>query len=268
MKKMALVSALCMAVFAFFPILHVGASEELTIVGTGSGTSILKAIGKAFTKQNPEISITVPKSIGSGGGIKAIGNDEYILGRVARDIKDKEKRYGLKCVPFAKMPIIFFVNNSVPISDITPGQVCRIYDGTTRKWEEISKGKGKIRVIRREDGDSSLSILLKALPGFKDITLTPRSKTTFSDPSTLAACTKQKNSIAFGTWPDVRKATDVHELKLGGMHPSNPKYPCTGTLSLIYKEKNYNGNLKKFVEFISSTAAKKAIIDAGGLPAE
>lgn len=266
MKNMALVSVVCTAVFVFFPVLHVGASEELTIVGTGSGTSILKAIGKAFTKQNPEVSVIVPKSIGSSGGIKAVGNDKYILGRVARDIKDKEKRYGLKHVPFAKMPIVIYVNNSVPISDITPGQVCRIYDGTTRKWEEISKGKGKIRVIRREDGDSSLSILIKALPGFKDITLTPRSKTTFSDPSTLSECTKQKNSIAFGAWSDVRKATDVHALKLGGMHPSNPKYPCTGTLSLIYKEKNYNGNLKKYIEFISSPAAKKAIVEAGGLP--
>ena len=127
MKKMALVSVVCTAVFVFFPVLHVGASEELTIVGTGSGTSILKAIGKAFTKQNPEVSVIVPKSIGSSGGIKAVGNDKYILGRVARDIKDKEKRYGLKHVPFAKMPIVIYVNNSVPISDITPGQVCRIF---------------------------------------------------------------------------------------------------------------------------------------------
>ena len=154
------------------------------------------------------------------------------------------------------------------MSDITPEQACRIYYGTTRKWEEISKGKGKIRVIRREDGDSSLSILLRTLPGFNDITLTSRSKITFSDPSTLAACTSQKNSIAFGAWPDVKKTTGVHALKLATMHPTDPKYPCTGTLSLIYKEKNYNGNLKKYIEFISSPAAKKAIVDAGGLPVD
>jgi phosphate transport system substrate-binding protein len=268
MKKMTLVSAVCLAVFAIFSVSHAGVSGELAIVGTGSGSSILKAIGKAFNKQNPEISITVPKSIGSGGGIKAVGNDEYILGRVARDIKGKEKRYGLKRVPFAKMPIVIYVNNSVPMSDITPEQACRIYDGTTRKWEEISKGKGKIRVIRREDGDSSLLILLRSLPGFKDITLTPRSKTTFSDPSTLAVCTSEKNSIAFGTWSDVNKATGVRALKLGRMHPTDPKYPCTGILSLIYKEKNYTGNLKKYIEFISSPAAKKAIAEAGGLPVD
>ena len=268
MKKLIFVLTTCMAVFAIFPVLYAGTSEELVIVGTGSGSSILKAIGKAFAKQNPEITITVPKSIGSGGGIKAVGNDEYILGRVARDIVGNEKKYGLKQVPFAKMPIAFFVNTSVPISDITPEQACRIYDGTTRKWEEISKGKGKIRVIRREDGDSSLLVLLRALPGFKDITLTRRSKTTFSDPSTVAACAKQKNAIAFGTWPNVKGEPGVHELKLDGVHPAEQKYPYTGTLSLIYKGKNYNGNLKKFVEFISSTAAKKAIIDAGGLPAE
>ncbi len=268
MKKITLVSAIWLAVFTFFPVLHVGASEELTIVGTGSGMSILKAVGEAFTKQNPGISVIVPKSAGSGGGIKAVGNDEYILGRVARDIKGNEKRYGLKHMTFAKMAIVIFVNNSVPISDITPEQVCRIYDGTTRKWEEISNGKGKIRVIRREDRNSYRVILQNSLPGFKDITLTRRSKTTITDQTTLAECANQKNSIAFSTWPDVKQAPGVHALKLGGIHPTNLKYPCTGPLSLIYKQKNYNGNLKKFIEFLSSPAAKEAMVEAGGLPAE
>ena len=37
---------------------------------------------------------------------------------------------------------------------------------------------------------------------------------------------------------------------------------------LIYKEKNYTGNLKKYIEFISSSAAKKVIVEAGGLPVD
>ncbi len=268
MKRLFFVFTVCMAVFSISPMSHAETSGGLVIVGTGSGSSILRAIGEAFTNQNPGISITIPKSIGSGGGIKAVGNDEYILGRVARDIQDQEKKYGLRETPFAKMPIVFFVNNSVPIMDITPEQVCGIYDGTTREWEEIGRGKGKIRVIRREDGDSSLLVLLRAMPGFREITMTRRSKTTFSDPSTVAECARQKNAVAFGTWPNVKNETRVHALKLDGVHPSEHEYPYNGTLSLIYKEKNYNGNLRKFVEFITSTAAEKAIIDAGGLPAE
>ena len=81
------------------------AAENIAIVGTGSGMSVLKAIGEAFSRDNPGVTIDVPDSIGSGGGIKAVGNDQNVIGRVARAIKDKEKHYGLSYVPVTKMPI-------------------------------------------------------------------------------------------------------------------------------------------------------------------
>jgi phosphate transport system substrate-binding protein len=106
-----------------FGFVSAALAEEITIVGTGSGTAILKAIGEAFSQENPGITITVPKSIGSGGGIKAIGRDEYLLGRVARGIKEKEKPYGLTYVSYAKMPIVFFVNK-VSLSRIFQPSKC------------------------------------------------------------------------------------------------------------------------------------------------
>lgn len=268
MKKSNLISVVWFATLVAFSAQNVMAAEEIVIVGTGSGSSILKAIGDEFSKIHPEITITIPKSIGSGGGIKAVGNDENIVGRVARGIEEHEKSYELTAIPFAKMPIVFLVNNSVALTDITTVQACKIFDGTTREWKEIKGGTGKIRVIRREDGDSSLLVLLETLLGFKDITLTPRSKTTFSDPETIAMAGKVENSIAFGTWPNVKSAKGVHALSLNGVKPTNAKYPCVGTLSLVFKEKNNNGNLKLFLDFLSSKAAKTAIINAGGLPAK
>jgi phosphate transport system substrate-binding protein len=266
MKNMIFAMMLFMAFFSILFIPLTSASEELVIVGTGSGVPVLEAVGKAFSGQNPGMIIKIPESIGSGGGIKAVGNDDYILGRVARDIQEKEKRYGLVQRAFVKIPIVFFVNRSVPVSGITSVQACGIYNGTIRKWEEISSGNGKIRVIRREDGDSSLLVLQETLSGFKVITLTPRSKTTYTDQETMEECAAQKNSIAFGSLADAKHEKGVRVLELDGINPSDPQYPCIGILSLIYKEKNYNGIVKQFMEFISSDEAKKAIMDAGGLP--
>ncbi len=160
-------------------------AEEITIVGTGSGMPLLRAVGDAFAKANPGVNVLVPGSIGSSGGIKAVGTDKYKIGRVARDIKDTEKHYELTMIPFAKMLIVFFVNKSVSLKDLTPSQVCDIYSGKLENWGNIGGKEGRIRVIRREDGDSSLKVLLKSFPGFKDITLTSRSKTTFTDQETI-----------------------------------------------------------------------------------
>ena len=249
------------------PVFQAIASEELVIVGTGSGMSLLEAVGQAFNKQHPEISVIVPDSIGSGGGIKSVGEDRYKLGRVARNIQEKEKNYGLIQIPFAKVPIVFYVNADVTVTEITSEQACRIYDGTFHRWEEVGGMEGKIRVIIREIGDSSLLVLNETLPCFRDIELTPRSKTTYSDQETILECMKQAGAIAFGCWVDIKDIRDLHVLAVDGMHPENPKYPYTGILDLVYKQKNYNGALKKFVEFISTDVARKAIVKSGGIPA-
>lgn len=240
-------------------------SEELTIVGTGSGTAILKAIGEAFHQHNPEITIQVPKSIGSGGGIKAVGRDEYLLGRVARGIKEKEQPYGLTYVPYAYIPIVFFANNSVTVENLSEQQILDIYSGEITNWQEVGGSDAKIRVVMREEGDSSLGVLLKAFSGFKDITITSKAKITFSDPETEDTVLKTTGVIAYGSYPNV-KVIDVNVLKISEKTASESDYPYVGTLGFIYKEKNYTGTIKKFMEFATSEAAHEAILEAGGIP--
>ena len=197
-----------------------------------------------------------------------VGDDEFIVGRIARDISKREESFELTSLPFARMPIVFFVNSSVPLEGITSGQVCGIYEGTIRRWEELNGGQGKIRIIRREDGDSSLAILLKTVPGFAEIAFTKRARTTFSDPLTVAETAGQANAIAYGTWPNVRTEKKIRVLKLDGLHPDSSDYPYVGQLSLIYKERNLDGLLEDFVEFLSSPMAHEAILAAGALPVE
>ncbi len=70
MKKIRMLALALVAVWMVYGVTPVSA-EEINIVGTGAGVSLLEALGKAFSKMNPNITISVPKSIGSGGGIKA-----------------------------------------------------------------------------------------------------------------------------------------------------------------------------------------------------
>src|SRR5215475_278926 len=45
---------------------------ELPVVGTGDGIELMRALGAAYTADNPHTSIVVPPSIGSGGGVAAV----------------------------------------------------------------------------------------------------------------------------------------------------------------------------------------------------
>ncbi len=240
-------------------------ANEITVVGTGAGIAILDATGAAYSQSNPEVTVNVPKSIGSGGGIKAVGRDEYLIGRVARQIKDGEKHFSLNYVPLAKMPVVFFINGSVGIKNLSAKQICDIYSGKAANWNEVGGKDARIRVVRREDGDSSLSVLLEMFPGFKDITITTRSKTTYSDQDTLKIVEQKADTIAFGTYGNA-KNHQVKILNIDGQSPIDTGYPCFGTLALIFKEKNRKGNINKFVDFATSAAAHDAIKGAGGIP--
>ena len=240
-------------------------AETLNIPGTGDGTAVLRALGAAFTIQNPGIKIEVPKSIGSGGGVKAAGKGEALLARVARGIKTKEQKYGLSYQAYAKVPAVFFTTRDLPIEYLSAQQICDIYSGKINNWKQIGGPDTEIHVIRREDGDSTLSVLTKSFPGFNKIKITETALIAHKTPEIFSLMKKQKNAIGFGPY-DVAKNSDVQIIKIDGRDPTFTGYPSVTTLGFVFQEKNLTPPARKFLEFTTSTAANLPIIAAGGIP--
>ncbi len=240
------------------------AAEEIAVVGTGDGMSILKSIGAAFTRDNPDVVISVPSSIGSGGGVKAVGADKYAVGRVAREIKDKEKHFGLSYLPIARIPVVFFVNKSAGVSDLTARQIGDIYNGKITNWSEVGGNDGKIRVVRRGDGDSSLKVLRNTFPDFKDVVITTRAKEAVTTQENVETVEAKTGTIGFGPYADAL-TVGVRIITVGGVSATDAGYPSTGVLALIFKESSNAGNIAKFLAFASSPAAHEAITGANGL---
>lgn len=261
MKKILILITMLVLFLFWSPVI----AEELIIVGTGSGPPILKAIGLSFTNQNPDIKISVPRSIGSGGGIKAVGTDNYQLGRVARGIKENEKNYNLTYVPIARMPVVFFANKNVTVKNLTKEQVLDIYSGKIYNWREIGGHDARIRVIRRQEGDSSLSVLQKTFPNFKNTKITSLSRTTYSDPDNIDLTEETPDAIAFGTYCDVVNR-EVNTFSVDDVHPAESDYPYFATFGLVYKENNKTGAVKTFLEYATSASVAEVIIQSGGVP--
>jgi len=240
-------------------------AETLTIPGTGDGTAVLKAMAAAFNMQNPGSQIEVPQSIGSSGGIKAAGKGEAVLARIARAIKDKEQGYGLSYQPFAKVPSVFFTTKDVPIEYLSATQICDIYSGKINNWKQVGGPDTEIHVVRREDGDSTLSQLTKSFPGFDKIKITDRALTAHKTPEMFSLMQQQENAIGFGPY-DVAKNSEVQIIKVDGRDPTFSGYPSVTTLAFVYQEKNLTPTARKFLEFSSSNAANLPIIVAGGIP--
>lgn len=257
------------AIFSIFSILILAwtpaRSETINIVGTGDGMVILKTLGTAFKQAHPQHNVNVPESIGSSGGIKAVGNDKNAIGRVARKIKDKEKPYGLTYHPVAKFAVVFFINKSVGIAGLSIQQINDIYSGKITDWSAVGGPAGKIRVVRREEGDSSLKNLRDTFPGFKDIDITKRSKTITLTQKNLDFVAQKSRTIGFGPYSDALNS-DVDILRIDAKKPTDKDYPSYGVLALIFKDANRKGAIKAFIDFLTTPDAKKAIKAAHAIP--
>lgn len=241
------------------------AADEIEIVGTGDGMNVLNVLGTAFSEMNPSVIIGVPDSIGSGGGIKAVGKGKYKLGRVARPIKAKEKHYGLEYRPFAKVPVVFYVNKGVGVRNLSAKQVNDIYAGKIRNWSAVGGKKMPIRVVRREDGDSSLEVLLKTFPGFATLKMTHKAKIAVSTAEGFSAVELKEGAIGFGPYSDAVVA-NVNILNIDNVAPTNPAYPSATTLALIYKSQSAKGHIGRFLDFSASTGGREAIREAHAVP--
>lgn len=240
-------------------------AESLDIVGTGDGMVIMQALADAFEKNYSEHKVAIPPSVGSSGGIKAVGQDHYPLGRVARAIKEKEKPYGLEYLPIARFPVVFFVNPDVDVTNLSIQQVLDIYAGKITDWKQVGGRDGRVRVVRREDGDSSLKNLRNTFPGFKELVITPLSKTTRLTQENFELIEAKSGTIGFGPYSGTLTA-DVRVLNIDHKEPTDADYPSFGVLALIFKPENRQGVVADFIGFMDSDKAAQAIKDSHATP--
>ncbi len=242
-------------------------AKTLTISGTGDSQELLVELAKKFERLNPSVTVNLPNSIGSGGGIKQVIHDNCKLGRTARPLKKSEISEGIKEIIFAYSPIVFVVNNDEIKANFTSQNILDIFSGKIKRFEDITNCaiKGKFYVLRRESGDSSLIVLENNFIWFKDIK-NYAGKIIFSSLQTKNILLKYKNTIGYISLANI-KDTTLKIINVDNTLPTkenilNGKYKLVTPFALVYKNK-LQGIEKQFVEFLKTKEAKEVMQNFG-----
>ncbi len=238
---------------------------ELRIVGTGDGMDQLRALGSAYTADNPDTVVIVPPSIGSGGGIAAVGAEKELLGRIARPLTDKEKDLGLTEVPIFKLPTAIYVNSSAGIDGLTFEQLTGIFSGEITNWKDVGGTDMRIKIVRREEEDSTLLVLRATMPGWKDLDITAKSKMAFTTQESFDIVREVEGTIGFGPYSRFL-GSELTVLKLNGMHPTDPDYPSANTISYIYKDDVVTREAMSVVKYAKGKKARTFLSQIGAVP--
>ena len=240
-------------------------TRTIEVVGTGDGVDLLRAVAASFNDESKTARIEIPPSIGSGGGIAAVGSGKSVLGRVARKLTDAEVASGMVYEPFARLPSAFFVHPGIGVNAISSQQLVAIYSGEITNWKELGGVDMRIRVVRREDQDSTLTVLRTAMPGWKDLTITEKSKTATSTQEAIETVREVVGAIGFGPYSKPLEE-GLTVLRIDGHYPTDFDYPSSVVLALIHMKSITDADALAFVKFVDSDKAQTIITGLGSLP--
>lgn len=238
---------------------------DLPIIGTGDGIDILRSLATAFSAQAPDTKVLVPPSIGSGGGIAAVGADRAVLGRIARPLTEAEKAQGIKFVPLVRIPSAIYSHPSAGVAALTSDQLVQIYSGSITNWKDVGGADLKIKVVRREDEDSTLNVLRATMPGWKTLQFTPKAKTAVTTQDAVETVKSVEGAVGFGPRTKALEQ-DTTILTIDGKAPDDPGYPSAVTVGLIYKDATITPEAQAFLAFVAEPVARQLVQAQGGVP--
>lgn len=243
-------------------------SEEIKIGGSGSGLGHMKMLGAAFEKSHPGIKIVVLPSLGSSGGIKAVGKGAIDIGLTGRPLKDEELKAGLKVIEYAKTPFIFVANNDVKITGLTTKDIVKIYNGETQTWPD---GK-RVRLVLRSAYESD-TITVKSISPEMSAAV----DNALSRKGMLIAMTDQesadlieKTTGSFGVSTLTLVLSEKRKVKILSYNGAGPSvkalsggaYPLSKSLYFVTKPEQ-SPLVREFLAFILSPEGAR-ILEEGG----
>ena len=165
-----------------------------------------------------------------------------------------------------RLPSSFFVHPSAGIAGLTTQQLVDIYTGRVTNWREVGGKDLRIKVVRREDQDSTLLVLRQSMPGWKDLVFTEKSKTAVTTQDCIDTVRDVEGAIGFGPYTKALE-TDHVVLRINGMFPTDDNYPSAVTVSFVHKSSTVTAEVLRFVDYVKTTKARVLLTSMGGVPA-
>lgn len=135
-------------------------AEQIKVGGTGAAIGLMKVFSSAYEARYPGTKIEILPSLGSGGGITAVGAGALTIAVSGRPLKPEERAAGLREHLWARTPFVFVTSH--PQADTLRSQdILATYDGKRTAWSDGSR----IRLVLRPRSDSSTPALEKRFPG-------------------------------------------------------------------------------------------------------
>ncbi len=146
--------------------------QTIRLDGSTGVKPLVEALSEAFMHYEPSYRIQVGEGMNTRKRIAALQSDSIDIAMASHglDIEALEKQ-GFQVIRFAQMPVVLAVHSSVTVDDLSEEQICDIYAGNIRNWQEVGGEDLPVQPFSRPFDEVDAEVLLEHLACFSEITL-------------------------------------------------------------------------------------------------
>jgi len=263
---------LTVALLLALAVLPAWSQEKIVLDGSSGMLPLAGVLAAAYQQKSPDPQVEIGAGLGTGARLRALAGDKIHIALASHGIKPEDVQKGnLKVIEIAKGAIVFAVNASVSIADVTEAQVCDIYSGKVRNWQSLGGPNSAIVVLTRPPTEVDPEVIRAKIGCFKELkeVETARVMARGGDMAKGLADTPHAIGMTSMTVAE-QSGGKVKALTVGGVAPlsenvKSGRYFLTRDFLFVTKGEP-TLPIRRFLDFVLSPDGDRVILANGAVP--
>lgn len=208
--------------------------------------------------------------------------DLLIVYEADRAVKREIKKSGVKLElhPIGRDALVFFTNESNPVTSLSTAQYKAIYTGALTDWAQVGGTKAPIIAYQRPEESGSQALLRKFVVGDARMAKAPSERMSSEMDaiiSGVASYANKGNALGYSVYyylANMYAVDGIRMLGVSGVLPSSAtiadgSYPYTNDFYAVVRADEPAGSpARKVLHWLLSKDGRQAVADAGYVPAQ
>jgi phosphate transport system substrate-binding protein len=247
-------------------------AEQIVLDGSTGMLPLAKALASAHQQRSADPRVEIGGGLGTGARLRALEEGKIHVALASHGIRPEDVRKGnLKIIEVAKGAIVFAVNASVPITDITESQICDLYSGKVKSWLSLGGSDNSVAVFTRPPTEVDPEVIRAKVGCFKDLKETEAARVMARGGDMARALAETPHAIGMTSMTVVEQSGGkVKALTLDGIAPTaqnvkSGRYLLTRDFLFVIKGEPTSA-VRRFLDFVLSPEGDRVIEANGAVP--
>ncbi len=251
---------------------HAQITERIVIDGSTGVMPLAAALANAFQERNPGVTVELGKGLGTKARLEALAVGKIDIALASHGLNvEAITRQGMAVQEVARIAVVFGVNATVPVANLTEQQICDVYAGKTSNWKALGGADLDIAPRARPDSEVDTEVVRAHIKCLTDLRM-PDSVGVMQRSGDMAKeLAATAGAIGMTTMTVVEQSQGkIRVLSINGIAPSadnveRKAYPLVRESFFVVKAAA-SPTVARFIEFTRSAAGHQVIRANGAIP--